>query len=494
MYYRIIIVINLLCIFCLYGCNTSINNAVPLDQFPDIFPDYVNVTIPYHIAPLNFRLLHNGEKIKVRFLHNDHVLFETNGRRGVKIPVNAWHKMLQQSAGDTLQVQVYSLQTGKWYAYQPFHLYVSTDSMDPYIVYRLIDPGYELWGRMGIFQRNVSNFDESVIITNKITGNNCINCHSFHDYCPDRMMFHSRGEQFAGTFLLVDGHSQRVNTQTEHAVSAGSYPIWHPSGDYIAFSSNVTNQSFHTLAGKRIEVYDNESDLVVWDIKKNVMLRDTRFTTKDCWETFPAWSPDGHWLYYCFADGSEKNVPSESKQLIYGLSRVDFNASTGRFGQQIDTIVNPATSDKSISFPRLSPDGRYLLYTTSASATFPIWHKEANLEMIDLLNHSTIDMKEINSDEADSYHAWSSNGRWILFSSRRINGLYTHLFFAYFDLSGQIHKPFLLPQKNPEYYTRLLKSYNIPEFVNGKVDMNPYEISKTLKGETVQLTEIMQDK
>jgi len=485
-------VAGLLCAFYLCGCSGNTGHAEQANRYPDIFPDYINVTVPVNIAPLNFGLPDDCERIKVQFLYDGQTLLKCGGKRKIKIPVGAWRNILQQVAGNALQVQVYARQSGRWYAYRPFNIQVAPDSIDPYIVYRLIEPAYGLWGRMGIYQRNLSNFDESAIIANQLTGNNCMNCHSFHNYNPERMMFHSRGEKFPGTFLLADGKMQRVNTKTEQAATAGSYPIWHPSGNYIAFSANSTNQAFHTLTGKKIEVFDLESDLIIWDIRNGTMLRDARFTTKQIWETFPAWSPDGKWLYYCVAEGKE--MPIESEQLMYGLCRVNFDAATGRFGGQIDTIINPATSGKSVSFPRLSPDGRYLLYTASAYATFPVWHKEAELEMIDLHDGSMIDMQAVNSDDTESYHAWSSNGRWVVFSSRRIDGLYTHPFFAYFDSSGQIHKPFLLPQKDPEFYTRLLKSYNIPEFVKNKVELNPYEISKALDGTIVNLKEIIQEK
>ena len=219
------------------------------------------------------------------------------------------------------------------------------------------------------------------------------------------------------------------------------------------------------------------------------MLRDARFTGTEKWETFPTWSPDGKWLYYCLADA--KKMPSESEQLKYGLYRVAFDAAANRFGDRIDTLLNPEITGKSVSFPRISPDGRYLLYTTSDYATFPIWHSEADLEMIDLHDLTPVDIRAVNSDNADSYHAWSSNGRWIVFSSRRTDGLYTHPHFAFFDESGRIHKPFLLPQKDPDHYIRLLKSYNIPEFVKGKVELNPYGISRTMKEKTANLKEII---
>jgi hypothetical protein len=472
-------------------CTGGISSVERINRYPEIFPDYRNITIPPNIAPLNFSLQDGCERMVVRFVHQGETLLQSKGRRSINLPPGAWKEMLHRTAGSDVQVQVFSKRAGNWYAYLPFDIRVATDSIDPYIVYRLIDPGYELWDRMGIYQRSLSDFNETAVISNRLTGRNCINCHSFHDYRPERMMFHSRGESFAGTFLLSDGTMQRVNTKTERAPAAGTYPMWHPSGNYIAFSANTTRQAFHALPGKKIEVYDLESDLAIWDVKNGTMLRDARFTTPNEWETFPAWSPDGEWLYYCIADA--KNMPFESKSLKYGLCRVAFDAATGRLGDRVDTIVHPAPGEKSVSFPRISPDNRYLLYTVSGYATFPIWHDEADLEMLDLATGAPVDIQAVNSDDADSYHAWSSNGRWIVLSSRRIDGLHTRLFFAHFDANGQIHKPFLLPQKNPFDDRRLLKSYNIPEFVKGKITISPYEISKTLNGETIQLKEIHQN-
>ena len=462
-------------VFGLFSCNGRIKIVETINSYPDIFPDYVNITIPVNIAPLNFVMQDGSEKMEAHFVCDDQVLLKCKGRQKISIPGKEWHRMLHKVAGRDLQAFVYVRKSRKWYAYQPFNIHVANDSIDPYIVYRLIEPGYELWDRMGIYQRNLSTFNESAIIINALTGWNCINCHSFHNYNPDRMIFHARGGTSSGTFLLADYKMKLVNTKTENAASAATYPMWHPSGDFIAFSSNLTRQVFHVLPGKKIEVFDYESDLVIWDIKNGTMIRDIRYSTKDVWETFPAWSPDGKWLFYCVAE--KKDMPMESEHLKYGLCRVDFDVKTGHFGEKVDTIVNPEISGKSVSFPRISPDGRYLLYTASANATFPIWHNEAKLEMINLSDGTVVDIETVNSEEADSYHAWSSNGRWIVFSSRRIDGLYTRLFFAYFDSSGQIHKPFLLPQKDPRSNIDLLKSYNIPEFIKGKVKLNPYNIS-----------------
>lgn len=54
---------------------------------------------------------------------------------------------------------------------------------------------------------------------------------------------------------------------------------------------------------------------------------------------------------------------------------------------------------------------------------------------------------EVNSDDTESFHNWSSNSHWFVFSSRRDNGLYTYLYIAGVDADGKVTKPFMLPQK-----------------------------------------------
>ena len=74
-----------------------------------------------------------------------------------------------------------------------------------------------------------------------------------------------------------------------------------------------------------------------------------------------------------------------------------------------------------------------------------------------------------NSAEAESFHSWSSNGRWIAFASRRLDAAYSRVFIAYFDRDGRAHKAFLLPQRDPDFNTVLLKSFNVPELTKDAV-------------------------
>lgn len=444
-------------------------------DYPPIFPDYVAVTIPCNIAPLNF-MLPDAEQVQAVIRMEGEELVRLQGKSSIRFPEKEWKSWLSAGRGKTLEVEVsvWDEAHPAGIRYQPFPIQVSDDAIDPWIAYRLIEPGYVLWNRMGIYQRDLTSFDEKAIVTNRQNHDGCVNCHSFCNYSSENLMFHARGEK--GTTVLVrNGKPARLDLESMEPHKSGTYPMWHPSGRYILFSSNDTHQSFYHFGNMPVEVYDLSSDLMVYDVAHNRVLTDPRFSNEERMETFPAFSPDGKQAYFCTAP--KKMMPMENRSMKYALCRVGFDEETGRFLEQVDTLYNPDIKGGSASFPRVSPDGRYLLYTESACATFPIWHKEADLKMVRLADGIEMDTTPINSDDTESYHAWSFDGRWVLFSSRRLDGRYTRLFIASMDAEGHFGKPFLLPQKDPVSNTLRMKSYNIPEFIRGEVKLDKREIT-----------------
>ena len=395
-------------------------------------------------------------------------------------PNTDWEKLLTAAKGKQVEVSVLTEEKGKWNAFLPFHIRVSEDPIDPYIAYRLIDPGYQLWNEMGIYQRELSSFDQEPILENRLTDNNCMNCHSFCMQDPDKMLFHVRAKY--GCTVFVDGDRiETLDTKTDRTISALVYPSWHPSGKYVAFSVNTTKQAFHLNDRNRVEVYDEASDVVVYDVEKHEIVTASNIFSKDAFETFPTFSPDGHFLYFCSAVAVD-SLPQNCRQVKYSLCRIAFDFQNERLGEVVDTLYNARMEGQSVSFPRLSPDGRFLAFTLHDFGNFSIWHKEADLYMLDLLTSRKYPLDVFNSEEAESYHSWSGNGRWMVFSSRRIDGLYTRLFIGYVDSEGVGHKPFLLPQKDPlTYYDALMFSYNIPELMRSAVTVDACRLAGCLR-------------
>lgn len=444
---------------------------------PSIFPDYTDVTIPYNIAPLDFRV--NGVDIDNCYASikgDNGTLLEGFGKQFVRFDMKKWHSLLDGNKGKKLTVTVSSLKAGKWTTWAPFSLFVSADQIDSHLVYRLIEPGYEKWHIVGIYQRDLTSYDEKAIIRNDMVGYNCMNCHSFCMQNPDQMMFHMRATN-GGTYIIDHNAIEKLDTKTDSTISNMTYPYWHPSGKYLTTSLNTIKQFFHSVTESKMEVFDTESDVIVYDIQKKQILKNASVITKDKFETFPSFSPDGKWLYYCVTDSC--TMPDSYASIRYAIVRVPFDAATGTIHQPADTIVSNAVH--SSSFPRISPDGRYLMYTRTAFGQFPIWHKDADLEMVRLSDGQQMDISTVNSNDTESYHSWSSNSHWVAFSSRRDNGLYTLVYFCHIDKDGRAGKPFMMPQRDPNSNDYKLYSYNIPELVKGKVKVSPYAIEQVAK-------------
>jgi hypothetical protein len=155
----------------------------------------------------------------------------------------------------------------------------------------------------------------------------------------------------------------------------------------------------------------------------------------------------------------------------HDLVRKSFDESTETFGKT-EVVFAASAAAKSVSFPRISPDGKYLVFTLHNFGTFPIWHAEADLYSINLETLEVLKL-DLNSDEADSYHSWSLNGKWLVFSSKRSDGRSTRPYISYISSDGKASKPFMLPQKDPDIYNNMIESFNIPEFVTGEIQAGP---------------------
>ena len=431
--------------------------ARKVEACPEIFPDYTFVTVPESIAPLNFEVK-GATKVYVTATNG----YESITARGryASFPQGKWHKLLEGASGITVNVKA-SIE-GEWIEYEPFEIYVSADPIDATIVYRRIDPGFELYARMGIYQRDLRSFRERVVFENTRSNPGCVNCHSFAAGDPETAQMHFRGTN--GGTLIKRGGGQNVYDMSNPLTLGTVYPYWHPDGRYLAYSVNDIRQSFHNIPSKVLEVYDLASDVVIFDTYGEKILVFPELQDSTRFETFPAFSPDGRTLYFCSAPAS-----SDFSQIRYDLCCVGFDPETGQLVGDIRTLWS--SEDKSASLPRPSYDGRQLLFTVADYGNFLIWHQEADLYVMDI-EGEVHPAEALNSPDTESYHSWSTNSKWVVFSSRRTDGRYTRAYIAYNRGDGTFGKPFQLPQRSPESDLLMLQSYNIPEFCKATFEID----------------------
>lgn len=394
------------------------------------------------------------------------------------IPENKWHALLTENSGGSLKIDVY-VKKGKWMKYLSITDTIAPEIIDNNLVYRWLPLVYTDGDKMGIYQRNLENFENKPIIENtSIPGRPCINCHSFRSSQPEKMSFHIR-KAHSGTLIIDNGKYTKYNTKTEYTMAPAAYTAWHPNGNLIAFSLNRIFVNFTTSEDKLVEVCDQASDLAIYDEKNHTMSSNPDIAGSGR-ETLPNWSPDGKILYFIRAPKAEDDM-SNWESARYDLMKIGFDPETLSWGT-VETLLSSQQTGKSITFPSASPDGRYILFCMMDHSYFSIFDKNSDLYLLDLKTGKYKKADALNSEFTESFHFWSKNGRWVVFSSKRMDEISTRPYFAYFDSSGNFHKPFVLPQHDPLFYERLKWNYNLPTLVMGDLNLDTAQIRAAILG------------
>jgi hypothetical protein len=470
--------LNLILLMILAGCTGKISNHTKADTYASVFPDYCGIVIPPNIAPLNFHINENGKKYHIEiYSDNGGKMVIRQRSPGIEIPVDRWHRLLGSNKGNRLYTDIY-VKNDRWMKYATIIDSIAEEEIESHLVYRIINTQYKVSRNMKLFQRDLESFTESLIFDNSATKFGCFNCHTFSRNDPQKMSLHFRQEN-PGTMILNGEKLTKLNTKTAFTMSAFGYPAWNPNGELIAYSVNKFNEYFLNDKDNFYEVTDQGSDIVVYNIRTNMVTTSPKISTKSR-ENFPTWSPDGKWLYFLSAPETSGDFQSRF-YTKYSLLKISYDHIANTWGDA-DTVLSSHETGKSITFPRISPDGRYLLFCMIDHGYFSINHQASDLYLMDLTTRQYRKL-DINSGMNESYHCWSQNGRWFVFSSKRQNKEFSRPYISYFDKEGKAHKPFVLPQKDPLFYNAFLYNYNIPELVKGKISLNPRKISNLLQKE-----------
>jgi len=356
---------------------------------------------------------------------------------------------------------------------------VADDDIDPYLAYRRMRPWYMKYKSMAIFQRNLTNFDESPIFDTEPLGRGCVNCHSFVWNQPDTIALHFR---FPFAMILSrDGAVSSIDTRTKFNKGPFAYTSWHPNGRIGAFSVNKILQVYHTAGEETRDIVDFASDLVIYDLDANTVTTTPAISNPERLETFPAWSHDGRYLYFCRAMPLPTDNYKRFEETRYDFMRIAYDEETGAWGEP-ETLLRAGETGLSCSMPRLSPDGRFALVCMCRYGTFPIFQADTDLYLLELESRDFARLA-CNSDRTESWHGWSSNSRWIVFTSKRGNGLFARPHFSHIDERGNASKAFVLPQEDAAQYDYTPNTYSVPEFITGPVDTRMRRLARALRDE-----------
>jgi hypothetical protein len=458
----------------LVGCLPAAAPAPPglSERLPVISPDYRDTVIPPNIAPLNFHVQEPGRRYRVR-LHGpvgSPVVIDSR-RPLIDIPPRPWRELLRANRGEPLHIDI-SVQTADrlWQNFTTITNRVAREEIDSYLVYRLLNWQFSMYapGTMGIYQRDLESFSETTLLraVDKLRQDvACMNCHTFVGNRPEAMALHIRSQQRGRPMLLAHG-DQLITVDRAAGLLA-----WHPSGEVMIMGVNRFSMLFHGV-GRNRDVFDAAGDLKLYHLMENRVESPPPITTPDYWETWPAWSPDGRTLFYCRTPASD---PDNYQEVKYDLMRISYDLGSNTWGEP-EIILAVKETGRSIAQPRVSPDGRWLMFCMMPYSSFPGTQPGSDLYVLDLQTGAHHNLHDVNSDRSESWHSWSTNSRWFVFSSKRRDGLLTRPYISYFDEQGRAHKPLLLPQRDPAHYDSFLKMYNLPELLTGPVAISARDL------------------
>jgi len=460
----------------------GLDDALAVTRLPRIQPDYSGVTVPPNIAPLNFAVREKGSRFFVRVASEAGDAIEIVSRSPkIRIPMGRWRSLLDANRGKDLRLDVYAKQDREWRRYETILNRIAKEDIDGRLAYRVIDPVHVTWYEVGVRQRDLATYRESVVLDGMSFGEDCVNCHSFAANRPDRMSINIRSERFGkATLLLADGEVKKLGTPF-------GYTAWHPSGRLAVYSINQVRQFFHSAGAEVRDVIDMNAALGYYLVQAENVKMVPRASDKNRLESYPAWSPDGRYLYYSSAPILwEKDAPippPRYAEVKYDLMRISYDVAADRWGDP-ELVLAARETGLSILQPRISPDGRFLLFCMCRYGCFPIYQPTSDLYMMDL-DTGDYARLDVNSKFSESWHSWSSNGRWIAFSSKRRGGLFTRCYLSFVDESGKAHKPLILPQSDPGFYDSFLKTFSVPELITGPVPVTGETMAEAARSDRV---------
>jgi len=173
-------------------------------------------------------------------------------------------------------------------------------------------------------------------------------------------------------------------------------------------------------------------------------------------EIYPYWTPKGDAIVFSSARGGMHPTRTQ-----FALMTVSYN--DGRGGTPTP-IVASTKEHPSNYYARFSPDGRWMTFVSADYGSLIKASSDLWIMAVDADGKPAGTPRKLGCNApfaADSWHSWSSNSRWLVFASKRDDGIFARLYLTYIDDDGNASPAVKLPIEDED----MRVSFNIPEFV-----------------------------
>lgn len=265
----------------------------------------------------------------------------------------------------------------------------------------------------------------------------------------------------------------------------GLFAKMSPSGRYVASTVNEISYAALTNDFRFSQLFfPTYGVLAIYERENKKFYRLRGVDNYNYVQTNPNWSPDEKYIVFARAKTKNEvhkdilNIKTQIEDadihelnnrynIQFDLYRIPFNDGEGGTPEPLKGASNNGMSNY---FARYSPNGKWIVFTQSKTGI--MLQPDSQLFIIPASGGVARKMK-CNRNLFNSWHSWSSNSKWLLFSSK-VNTAYTEIFITQIDENGNDSPPVLLSRFSDKGYAA-----NVPEFVT----IEPEALQKiTLEG------------
>ena len=326
--------------------------------------------------------------------------------------------------------------------------------------------------------REISRPESRLLLTGVRT---CTNCHSFSSDGKTLGLDVDGPKGDKGSYAIVPVRRE-TSIDRQHVISWNSYPgkpkdhktigflsQVSPDGQFVVTTLNESVFVWNFLQFDFLQVFYPTRGILGYyrrstgEIKALPGADDAGFVHCD-----PAWTPDSQQLVFARAeardaynkDGRQPKHAGDSDevQIQYDLYRIPFHDGKGGTAEPIEGASHNGMSN---TFPKVSPDGKWVVFVKCRNGQ--LMRPDSTLWIVPIAGGSARKMR-CNTSRMNSWHSFSPNGRWMVFSSK-VNTPYTQMFLTHLDESGNDSPPILIPNS-----TAANRAVNLPEFANVAYD------------------------
>jgi len=394
-------------------------------------------------------------------------------RRRWWFPEEVWEEL--KRVGGEIWVEVRGTRkdgSGPVYVSGRVHFSFAPCPADDFVVYRIVSPPFNPKKAPDMFVRDIRSFKEELFLSAR--RKYCFNCHTFSSKRGDegklalQVRYMAGGDYDLRVYLGIYDISSRKGWKVRlpFSIQMSTFVSWSPDGEKLAFSANQQLVTLHPVVFETQFAGEPTSDIAIYDLPENKAYLLPGASEPDLLEIYPRWTPNGDSLVFCSAPAG-----LHPAQVKYDLMVIPFEGGEPR------PVPGASLNGRSNYYPRFSPDGRWLSFCTSDGGSLIKSSSDIYIMRSDLKGPPR--RLESNVDyAADSWHSWSSNSRWLVFASKRDDGIYARLYFTYIDEEGHAHPAVRLPVKE-----LLPASYNIPEFIAHRPPITDGNLYKAVRVE-----------